>query len=246
MRSVLLKMSGEAIIDAESEQVISVERLDNFAMQIKAALEAESELRISIVVGGGNILRGKELEGIVRVKADQMGMLATVINALALQSSFDRAELPSRILTGVEARGVAEPFVHGRAIRHLEKGRILIFAGGTGNPYFTTDTAAALRAREIGANILLMAKSGTDGVYDKDPRASADAVKFMKLEYDELLSRDLQVMDLTAVQLCKEDPPLPIYVFDMDGEDSVRDALLQKYEEGTLILLDRDEHLGVV
>lgn len=234
MRTVLLKMSGEAIADVEGDNIISVELIDSFSMQVAKALDRCSELRIAVVVGGGNILRGKFLHGVERIKADHMGMLATVINALALQDSFKRVGLNSRVLTGIEIPKVAEPYIHGRAMRHLEKGRIVILAGGTGNPYFTTDTAAALRAAEISADVLLLAKFGTDGIYSKDPRRFADADKFGVIDYDTVMSLNLQVMDSTAVTLCR-DNGMPIYVFDMAAEDSVVDALLGETEAGTLV-----------
>jgi uridylate kinase len=233
-RLVLLKMSGEAIVDIEGENVISTSRLDAFADQIADARLEQPDLRVAVVVGGGNILRGKLLKGVTRIKADHMGMLATVLNALALQDSMTRAGLDSRVLTGVEIPKVAEPYIYGRAVRHLEKNRVVIFAGGTGNPYFTTDTAAALRATEIEADILLLAKFGTDGVYDKDPRQFADATKFSQIDYDRVMAQNLQVMDSTAVTLCR-DNKMPIYVFDMEADRAVVDALLGKSTSGTLI-----------
>jgi uridylate kinase len=233
-RLVLLKMSGEAIVDIEGENVISTSRLDAFADQIADARLEQPELRVAVVVGGGNILRGKLLKGVTRIKADHMGMLATVLNALALQDSMTRAGLDSRVLTGVEIPKVAEPYIYGRAVRHLQKNRVVIFAGGTGNPYFTTDTAAALRATEIEADILLLAKFGTDGVYDKDPRQFADATKFSQIDYDTVMAQNLQVMDSTAVSLCR-DNKMPIYVFDMEADRAVVDALLGRSTSGTLI-----------
>ena len=235
MARVLLKMSGEAIVDIEGEGIISAERLDAFSAQVHKGLEARPDLELAIVVGGGNILRGKALEGVVtRTRADHMGMLATVINALALKDSLARFDRDSRVLSGIEVRSVAEPYIHGRATRHLEKGRIVIFAGGTGNPHFTTDTAAALRATEIGASILLLSKFGTDGVYDKDPRKFADAQKYRNMHYDDLLARNLQVMDATAVSLCR-DHNLPIYVFDTEAPNGVLDALAGRMDAGTYV-----------
>ncbi len=236
MRRVLLKMSGEAVVDSDDDSVISVERLDNFSLQVAHAIEDDPDLQVSIVVGAGNILRGKTLRGVARTKADHMGMLATVINALALQDALTRFDLPSRVLTGIEMPRVAEPYIHGRAIRHLEKGRVVIFGGGTGNPYFTTDTGAALRAAEIEATILLLAKFGTDGIYDRDPRSELgyQAKKFPVITYDEIIARNLEVMDLTAVIMCR-DNNVPIYVFDMDAPGGVRNALTGDTSAGTLV-----------
>jgi uridylate kinase len=233
-RIVLLKMSGEAVADIEGESVVSVERLDSFTAQIAGARKLAPQLRVAVMVGGGNILRGKMLKGVSRTKADHMGMLATVINSLALQDSMLKASIDSRVMSGIEVPKAAESYIHGRAMRHLEKGRVVIFAGGIGSPYFTTDTAAALRATEIGAQMLLLAKFGTDGVYDKDPRRFADASKFETIDYDSVMSQNLQVMDSTAVTLCR-DNGMPIYVFDMAGENAVLNALLGKTDAGTLI-----------
>jgi uridylate kinase len=227
-------MSGEAVIDVEGDGVISIERLDDFSRQISEALKHDSDLQIALVVGGGNIIRGKSFVGVSRTKADHMGMLATVINSLALQDSLARVHIHSRVMTGIEVPKVAEPYIQGRAMRHLEKGRVVILAGGTGNPFFTTDTTASLRAAEIEADVILLAKFGTDGVYDKDPRRNADAVKFTEVGYDDILSMNLQVMDSTAVSMCR-DNGTPIYVFDMEGEDAVRSALLGITEGGTRV-----------
>jgi uridylate kinase len=227
-------MSGEAIVDVEGESVISAERLDAFSKQVDEGLAARPDSELGIVVGGGNILRGKTIQGVSRTRADYMGMLATVINALALKDSLKRFNRDSRVMCGLEIPKVAEPYIYERAIRHFEKGRIVIFAGGTGNPHFTTDTAAALRATEMEADILLLSKFGTDGVYDKDPRRFADAVKFDTMHYDELLAGNLQVMDATAVSLCREHD-VPIYVFDTETPSGVLDALLGKVDLGTYI-----------
>lgn len=231
---VVLKMSGEAIIDVKNGGVISAERLDGFSRQVAAAMEAEPSLQVALVVGGGNIIRGKSLQGIARITGDYMGMLATVINALPLKDSLAKFDRDSRILSGIDIPKVAEPYIQGRALRHLEKGRVLIFAGGMGNPFFTTDTAAALRASEIGASRLLYAKFGTDGVYSKDPRRFADAVKYHEMTYSEFLAKDLKVMDSEAVTLCR-DNGMAIYVFDTEGENAVREALLGEVDAGTYI-----------
>lgn len=227
-------MSGEAVVDSDGNSVISTWRLDEFCDQIALAREKEASLQIAVVVGGGNMIRGKLLTGVSRIKADHMGMLATVINALALQDAMTRAGLVSRVLTGIEMPKVAEPYIHGRAMRHLEKNHILIFAGGMGSPYFTTDTAAALRAAEIGAEVMLLAKFKTDGVYNMDPNREADAVKYVSVDFDTVISKNLQVMDATAVALCRENG-VPIYVFDMGSEGAVTQALLGKFDSGTYI-----------
>ncbi|WP_341716093.1 UMP kinase [Micromonospora sp. FIMYZ51] len=233
-RIVLLKMSGEAVADIEGESIVSAERLDYFTAQIAIARKAEPDLKVAVMVGGGNIIRGKMLPGVNRTKADHMGMLATIINALALQDAMTRAGLDSRVMSGMEAPMVAESYIYGRAMRHLAKNRVIIFAGGLGSPFFTTDTAAALRATEIGAQVLLLAKFGTDGVYSKDPRRFADAVKFETIDYDSVMSQNLQVMDATAVALCR-DNSMPIFVFDVSAENAVSEALLGRTDAGTLI-----------
>jgi uridylate kinase len=231
---VLLKMSGEAVADLDGPSVVSSERLADFSAQIARARAEDPGLRVGVVVGGGNIVRGELLQGINRTKADHMGMLATMINALALQSSLGEAGLDSRLMTGLESPRVAEPYIYGRAMRHLQKNRVVIFGGGTGNPYFTTDTAAALRAAEIGAKRLLLAKFGTDGVYDKDPRRFPDATKFDTIHYDSVITQNLRVMDSAAVALCR-DNRVPIYVFDMAAKDGVVEALLGGTDMGTTI-----------
>jgi uridylate kinase len=219
---VVLKMSGEALLGEEG--VIDADRLDEFVSQVVEGLSNRAGLEVALVLGGGNILRGKDLRGVARVAADQMGMLATIINALAVQSSLTRHHVASRVMTGIEARGVAEPYIHGRAIRHLEKGRVVVFAGGTGNPFFTTDMAAALRAREIDADLLLVAKSGTDGVCDKDPKTNPDARLYRTVSYETVLGRNLEVMDMSAIQMCREHE-LPIFVFNTEMAGVLKDAL---------------------
>lgn len=233
-RIVLLKMSGEAVADIEGESVVSSARLATFSAQIAEAYQTDPHLKVGVVVGGGNIVRGELLKGINRTKADHMGMLATMINALALQSSLGEAGLDSRLMTGLDSPKVAESYIYGRAMRHLEKKRVVVFAGGTGNPYFTTDTAAALRAAEIGAERLLLAKFGTDGVYDKDPRRFPDARKFDTIDYESVITKNLRVMDSAAVALCR-DNKVPIYVFDMGAHNGVVNALLGRTDTGTTI-----------
>jgi uridylate kinase len=229
-RRVLLKLSGEAL-DSVGD---GPEVLHLVAREVKSVRNAGID--IAIVVGGGNIVRGVQMAErtrVARVTADYMGLLATVINALALQDAMEQEGLETRVQTALDMRQVAEPYIRRRAIRHLEKGRIVIFAGGTGSPYFTTDTAAALRAIEIEADAILMAKKGVDGVYDKDPRRHPDAVRFRRLEYMEVLNRGLKVMDATAISLCM-DNGMPIVVFDIARPGNIKRALLGE-EIGTLV-----------
>jgi uridylate kinase len=234
MRRVLLKMSGEAFVEVEGDGVISIQRLDEYSRQIADAIKHDSQLQIAVVMGGGNIMRGKSFTGVSRTKADHMGMLATVINALALQDSLERFYIESRLISGIEVPKVAEPHILGRVLRHLEKGRVVILAGGTGNPFFTTDTAASLRAAEIDADVILLAKFGTDGVYDKDPRKTPEAVRFVQIGYDDILTLNLQVMDSTAVSMCR-DNGTPIFVFDMESENGIYNALVGDTSDGTHI-----------
>jgi uridylate kinase len=213
-RRVLLKLSGEALGGDDGTG------FDQTVLQLVASevLEVTKHgVQVAIVVGGGNIARGSDLSkrlGIEEVTGHTMGMLATVINGLALMDTMERVGLVVRVQSSIEMRQVAEPFIRRRALRHLEKGRVVIFVGGTGSPYFSTDTAAALRAIEIEANALLMAKKGVSGVYDKDPRYHTDAVMYSHLDYMEILNRDLRVMDATAAALCK-DNNMDIVVFDV-------------------------------
>lgn len=229
---VLLKISGEGFCKPGSKGIDGQE-LEHQARQIMAA--ARLGAQIAIVVGGGNIIRGAALakEGhIAQATADYMGMLGTVINALALKETLDKLGQPARVLTAINLTAVAEPFIRGRAIRHLEKGRVVIFAAGTGNPFFTTDTAAALRAVEINAAALLKATK-VDGVYDKDPAKHKDAHRYDKLSYQEAIARNLKVMDLSAFDLCKEHK-IPIIVFDMKAPGHIADVIAGK-GHGTVI-----------
>lgn len=221
-RRVLLKISGEAF--AGTETGVDVATTDAMAKQI--ADVSRDGVSVAIVVGGGNIWRGKihEEAGMDRATADYMGMLATVINALALQDSLERMGTPSRVQTAIEMHQIAEPYIRRRAIRHLEKGRVVIFAGGTGNPYFTTDTTAALRAVEVNAEALLKA-TRVDGVYSADPKKDPTATRFDQLPYLEVLQRGLEVMDNTALTLCM-DNNLPIIVFDMAVPGNIRRVIL--------------------
>jgi uridylate kinase len=223
-KRVVLKLSGEALA-GERGFGLEPQVLDYIASQIKSVRDLGVE--IAVVVGAGNFWRGRlgQEMGMDRASADYMGMLATVMNSLALQDAIEKYNIESRVLTAVEMRQVAEPFIRRRAIRHLEKGRVVIFAAGTGNPYFTTDTTAALRAAEIEAEAILMGKQGVQGVYDSDPRKNKDAVKYTEVSYHEVLTKGLQVMDSTATALCM-DNNIPLIVFDMMGQDYVRRVVL--------------------
>jgi uridylate kinase len=211
-RRVLLKLSGEALL-GKSSFGIDTQVVGSIADEIREV--AALGVQMGIVIGGGNIFRGMEASagGMDRTTADYMGMLATVINSLALQSALEHIDVITRVQTAIEMREVAEPFIQRRAIRHLEKGRVVIFAAGTGNPYFTTDTAATLRAVEIRADVIIKATK-VDGVYDRDPVRYADAVKYEKISYTDVLTKDLKVMDSTAISLCR-DNGLPLVVFNL-------------------------------
>lgn len=232
IRRVVLKCSGEALRQSPDGLSIDPATVRTFAERIKDALE--TGVQIAIVIGGGNIYRGNigHAQGIDRNTGDFMGMLATIINALALQDAFVKAGIETRVQTAIEMKEIAEPFILKRAVRHMEKGRTLIFAGGTGNPYFTTDTAAALRASEIGADALLKATK-VDGVYSEDPLKNAKAVKYDKLSYAEALQKNLKIMDATAFSLCRENH-IPIVVFDFFRDGNIR-AVMQGQPLGTLI-----------
>jgi uridylate kinase len=218
-KRVLLKLSGEALMGRHSSG-IDPEVVDAVAAEIREVVALGVQL--GIVIGGGNIFRGlaASAEGMERTSADYMGMLATVINSLALQSALERAGVPTRVQTAIEMREVAEPFIQRRAIRHLEKGRVVIFAAGTGNPYFTTDTAATLRAVEIKADIILKA-TNVDGVYDRDPVRYADAIMYDKISYTEVLTKNLKVMDATSISLCR-DNGLPLSVFNLQQAGNIK------------------------
>jgi len=209
----MLKLSGEAM-QGEADYGIDAPTVEYVAAQVASLVRMGVE--VGIVIGGGNIWRGEQASrsGMDRATADYMGMLATVLNGLALQAALERSDVQTRVQTAINMAEVAEPYIRRRAMRHLEKGRAVIFAAGTGNPFFTTDTAAALRSLEICAEVLLMAKNRVDGVYDRDPRRFPDAKRFERLDHREALQRDLQVMDSTALALCM-DNGLPIIVFDL-------------------------------
>ena len=221
-KRVLLKLSGEALM-GDVGYGIDPKVLDNLARQIQNVREGGVE--IAVVVGGGNIFRGlaASAKGMDRAQGDNIGMLATVMNSLALQEALERRGVFTRVMSAIEMQAVAEPYIRRRAIRHMEKGRVVIFAAGTGNPYFTTDTTAALRALEIHAECIMKATK-VDGIYDADPKTHPDAVKFDELTYIEVLNRGLQVMDSTAISLCM-DNALPILVFNMETDDNIEKAL---------------------
>jgi uridylate kinase len=212
-RRVVLKLSGEAFADPEVGYGIDPQTVNRVAQEIAEA--AAGGVEIAVVVGGGNIFRGvsQAAKGMDPASADYMGMLATVINALALRDALEKAGVATRVQSAITMQELAEPYIRLRAIRHLEKGRVVIFAAGTGNPFFTTDTTAALRAVEVGAETLLKA-SKVDGIYDSDPKTNSDAIRIDELSYMDFISRELRVMDTTAVTMCKEHG-VPIVVFDM-------------------------------
>lgn len=228
-RRVMLKLSGEALAGSKGYG-LDFDITTEIAKEIKALVDMGVE--VGVVVGGGNIWRGRSGEGMDRTTADYMGMLATCINGLALQDSLENIGVNTRVQTAIEMREVAEPFIRRRAMRHLDKNRVVIFAAGTGNPYFSTDTTAALRAAEIEADVILLAKK-VDGVYDKDPHKYNDAKKFDKLNYIEVLEKGLQVMDSTATSLCM-DNDIPILVFGLDNPENIRKAVLGE-KIGTLV-----------
>ena len=223
-KRIVLKLSGEALAGEESFG-INPPVVEDIAKQIKKVHEAG--LEVAVVVGGGNIWRGltgSEM-GMDRASADYMGMLATIMNALALQDALEKIHVFTRVQTAIEMREVAEPYIRRRAVRHLEKMRVVIFGGGTGNPYFSTDTTAALRAAEVEADVILMAKKGTDGIYDSDPNKNPNAKKFDTLSYIEILNRELHVMDATATSLCM-DNKIPVVVFNIDNHENIVKAAL--------------------
>ena len=231
-RRVLLKLSGEAMGPGRAAG-IDLDAVAEIAGEIKEI--AVLGIQVAMVVGGGNILRGSEYEarGMDRPTADQMGMLATVINALALQNALEQIGVPTRVLSAIAMQSVCEPYIRRRAVRHLEKGRAVIFAAGTGNPYFTTDTAATLRAMEIGAEVVFKASHHVDGVYDRDPMREQGAIRFERLTYMEVLQKNLRVMDSTAITMCMENR-LPIVVFNLRKPGNIKRAVMGE-AIGTLV-----------
>lgn len=230
-KRILLKISGEAMMGDQAYGVDPA-TVDFIAKEIKDAVSTGVE--VAIVIGGGNIFRGVEasVKGIERASADYMGMLATVINALALQNYLEKYSIPTRVQSAIEMKELAEPYIRRKAIRHLEKGRTVIFAAGTGNPYFTTDTAASLRAMEIGADIILKATK-VDGVYSSDPMKDPSARKYTSITYIDVLKKGLSIMDSTAISLCM-DNNLPIMVFNLRGKGNIR-RIIEGKKIGTLV-----------
>jgi uridylate kinase len=231
-KRIVLKLSGEAMQERGGRDNISLAVVREIAERIRDVRDLG--VQVSIVIGGGNIWRGLAAShrGMDRTTADYMGMLATVINALALRSALDQIGVQTRVQTAIDMRNVAEPFILGRAIRHLELGRVVIFAAGTGNPYFSTDTTAALRASEIRADVILKATK-VDGVYDRDPKTDPGARRFDRVTFSEALAKRLQIMDSTAFSLCM-DNKIPIVVFDMNKPSNIRDAVLGR-KVGTVV-----------
>ncbi|HPY38533.1 MAG: UMP kinase [Bacilli bacterium] len=232
-KRILLKLSGEALSDNRQKLILDAKHLDIVATAIKSMYE--QGVQIAIVVGAGNIWRGKLAEqiGIERSTADYMGMLGTIINALALQSAIEKTGLECRVMSAIEVKAVSEPYIKKRAISHMEKGRIVIFGGGTGNPFFTTDTTATLRAIEIEADAILMAKNGVDGVYDDDPRTNKDAHFISEITFGELLSKNLQVMDQTAVSMIQYEDII-VHVFNMNDTNNFL-RILNGEKIGTIV-----------
>ena len=229
---VLLKLSGESLM-GDQKYGITPEMLKHYAYEIKQIHDLG--VQVAVVIGGGNIwrgLKGNDSGIIERVQGDYMGMLATIINSMALQSACENAGIYTRVMTAIEVKQVAEPYIRRRALRHLEKGRVIILAGGTGNPYFTTDSAAALRANEIGADVILKG-TRVDGIYTADPEKDPTATKYTELSFAKAISENLSVMDMTAFTICQENN-LPIIVFDINKKQNLLD-LIQGKEVGTLV-----------
>ena len=232
-KKILLKISGEALL-GNQQFGIDPEPVHNICQEIKKAYDMG--VQIAVVVGGGNIFRGMKNSsklGMDQASGDYVGMLATIMNAIAIQSELRKIGVDCRVQSAIDIEKIAEPYIRFRAIRHLEKGRVVIFAAGTGNPFFTTDTAAALRASEIGAEAMLMAKNGVDGVYDDDPKTNPNAKKYDKITYDDIIVNGLKVMDLTSCALCKQNS-IPITVFDFNLENSLV-KILNNEKVGTIV-----------
>lgn len=230
-KRILLKLSGEALM-GDKQYGIDTEKLNEYSQEIKKAVDKGCE--VAIVIGGGNIFRGVSgaAKGMDRVQGDYMGMLATIINGMALQGALEDIGLKTRLQTAIEMDKIAEPFIKRRAVRHLEKGRVVIFGAGTGNPYFTTDTAATLRAIEIGADVILKG-TRVDGIYDSDPEKNDNAMKFNSLSFNEVIEKNLKVMDMTAFTLSQENN-LPIIVFDMNKENNLL-KIVEGEDIGTIV-----------
>ena len=230
-KRILLKLSGEALM-GDKQFGIDTEKLSAYANEIKTAVDFGVE--VAVVIGGGNTFRGVQVEGqgLDRVQGDYMGMLATIINGMALQSALEKADVETRLLTAIKMEQVAEPFIRRRAMRHLQKGRVVIFGGGTGNPYFTTDTAATLRAIEIEADVILKG-TRVDGIYTADPEKDKSATKYDTITFKEVYEKELNIMDMTAFTLCNENK-LPIVVFDINKKQNLY-KMLQGESVGTLV-----------
>lgn len=232
-KRIVLKLSGEALAGS-AKTGIDNEVIKSIAKRVKTITEMGVE--VGIVVGGGNFWRGRDSLNIQRATSDYMGMLGTVMNALALQDALEKMDVLTRVQTSIEMRAVAEPYIRRRAIRQLEKKMVVIFAAGTGNPYFSTDTTAALRAAEINAEAILLAKKGVDGIYDSDPKQNKDAKKFEKLSYLDILSKNLKIMDATATSLCM-DNNIPLVVFGIDDPDNII-RVIEGEKIGTIVKED--------
>ena len=230
-KRILLKLSGEALM-GEKQFGIDTQKLSAYANEIKSAVDLGVE--VAIVIGGGNIFRGVQVEGqgLDRVQGDYMGMLATIINGMALQSALEKEKVETRLLSAIKMEQIAEPFIRRRSIRHLQKGRVVIFGGGTGNPYFTTDTAATLRAIEIEADVILKG-TRVDGIYTADPEKDKSAIKYDNITFKEVYEKDLNIMDMTAFTLCNENK-LPIVVFDINKKSNLLN-MLKGEPVGTLV-----------
>ncbi|MDA7794312.1 UMP kinase [Flavobacteriales bacterium] len=230
-KRILLKLSGEALM-GDKQFGIDTEKLSSYANEIKSVVDLGVE--VAVVIGGGNIFRGVQVEGegLDRVQGDYMGMLATIINGMALQSALEKAEVETRLLTAIKMEQIAEPFIRRRSMRHLQKGRVVIFGGGTGNPYFTTDTAATLRAIEIEADVILKG-TRVDGIYSADPEKDKSAIKYDNISFKEVYEKGLNIMDMTAFTLCNENK-LPIVVFDINKKQNLL-KMLQGESIGTLV-----------
>ncbi|CAN5666372.1 UMP kinase [soil metagenome] len=236
---ILLKLSGEALM---GDQAFGIDPTVATGLAEQLGRVLKSGVQLGIVIGGGNIWRGLSAasKGMDRATGDYMGMIATVLNAMTLQDALEKQNVETRVMTAIEMRDVAEPYIRRRAIRHMEKGRVVILAAGTGNPFFTTDTAAALRALELDVDVLMMGKNRVDGVYSSDPRTHTDATRYEHITHQEALEKNLRVMDASALALCR-DNNLPIIVFDMSQNGTI-DRLLNGESVGTLVSSTRNEH----
>lgn len=232
MKRIILKVSGEAL--SQNGNGINMEKVNQIASEIKELYDLK-DIQLGIVCGAGNIWRGRDAieNGMDHTSADYMGMLGTILNAVALQNALEKLGLDTRVMTSISIPQIAEPYIRRKANSHLNKGRICIFGGGTGNPFFSTDTTAALRALELGSSLILMAKNGTDGVYDSDPRKNPNAKKYTTITHKEVIEKQLGVMDMTAASLCAENS-IDILVFDMNKKDNIKNVVLDP-SIGTLV-----------